>query len=115
MGQIAAAARLRASVPPPAPVLCWVAGVALLVGMAALVIPPLQWSGGAVSWQSLLAPYAGGTPLPEGFRIDAIRRGGVNDVVISVVRPDGSAAAEVHVLPRGCWSDIRESQSFGIG
>ncbi len=95
--------------------LCWAAGVALLVGMAALITPPMRWSGSAVSWQSLLAPYGAGTPLPDGFRIDAIRRGGVNDVVLSVVRPDGSAAAEVHVLPRGCWSGIRESQSFGIG
>ena len=89
--------------------------MALLIGAAALVAPPLQWNTDATSWETLLAPYTTGTPLPDGFRISDIRRGGVNDVVVSVVRPDGSPAAEVHVLPRGCWGDIRESQSFGIG
>jgi hypothetical protein len=115
MGQTAAAAPLRDGSFHRARALCWAAAVALLVGMAALVAPLPQWSDSAVSWETLLAPYAAGTPLPEGFRIDLIRRGDVNDVVVSVVRPDGSGAAEVHVLPRGCWSGIRESQSFGIG
>jgi hypothetical protein len=89
--------------------------VALLIGAATLVAPPLRGNTGATSWETLLAPYAAGAPLPDGFRISDIRRGGVNDVIVSVVGPDGSPAAEVHVLPRGCWSDVRESPSFGIG
>jgi hypothetical protein len=91
------------------------AGVlALAVGTLALVIPPATVSDG-VSWQALLAPYSGGALLPNGFFIEGIRRGAGNDVIISVDDPAaGSVGVEVHVVERGRWSGIRESQSFGI-
>jgi hypothetical protein len=39
----------------------------------------------------------------------------VNYVGSAVDRSADAAAPEYHVLPRVCWPDLRESQSFGIG
>jgi hypothetical protein len=91
------------------------AATVLLTGAAALLVSPPSGSE-AVSWESLLAPYSQGTPLPGGFRIAEIRRGSANDVVVLVRRrEDPDAAVEVHVLPRGRWPGVRESQSFSVG
>jgi hypothetical protein len=87
----------------------------LLAGVAALCLPPGRWGVEPLSWESLLAPYSRGAPLPEGFRIDAIRRGSENDVVILAGRSADAATVEVHVLQRGRWAGVRESQSYGIG
>jgi hypothetical protein len=89
--------------------------VVLLAGVVALVAPPGQSGADRLSWETLLAPYSLGAALPDGHRIDAIRRGGANEVVILVSGAGENDAAQVHVLPRGCWSGIRESASFGIG
>ncbi len=87
------------------------AATALVAAVAVQVLLPRD----APTWHALLAPYSSGAPLPAGFRIDAIRRGGGNDVVLDVRRPADGAAVEVHLLPRGRWPGIRESASFGIG
>ena len=92
----------------------YVAGAALLIAVAVLAVWLEQRGSQAVSWESLLAPYSQGTPLPDRFRIEKIRRGSLNDVIIFVDRPGDTATIEVHVLPRGRWTGIRESQSFGI-
>ena len=84
--------------------------LALVVGIAALAAPPHEHA----TWETLLAPYATGTPLPAGFRIQDIRRGPENSVVIAVARPDGAATIEVVVVERGRWSGDRQSQSFTI-
>jgi len=87
----------------------------LLAGMTA-VIATSWWAGPSpVSWQSLLVPYSLGEPLPDGFRIAAIRRGPRNDVVVAIERPGDGATVEVHVAKRGRWPDVLESRSFGIG
>lgn len=67
-----------------------------------------------VSWDDLLAPYSQGAPLPGGFRITEVRRGSGNDVVISVGRPGEMAAVEVHIVQRGRWPGVRETDSFGV-
>lgn len=82
----------------------------LLVGMVALAMP----SSERVTWEALLAPYSTGTPLPNGFRIEAIGRGSANGVVISVRRPDDGAAVEAVVVERGRWQSVYESESFTI-
>src|SRR5262249_8819671 len=46
--------------------------------------------------------------------IDGVGHGAEHDVVIRIKRPSDSATIEVHVLPRGHWTGVRESQSFGI-
>ena len=91
------------------------AALALLIGIAALAAQAGRIPREPLSWDALLAPYSTGTPLPDGFRLDAIQRGAGNDVVISIRRPGDGATVEVHVLPRGRWSSIRETASFGIG
>jgi hypothetical protein len=97
------------------PWVCIAAGAALLAGIAALGLPPQRSAGEPISWESLLAPYSLGAPLPDGFRIGGIRRGPGNDVIVFVDRPGDRAAIELHVLSRGRWTGVRESQSFGIG
>jgi hypothetical protein len=87
--------------------------LALLVGLASLAVPPRPF-GESPTWETLLAPYSTGTPLPENFRVRAIRRGSDNGVVISVRRPDDGAEVEVIVVERGRWKSVRESQSFTI-
>lgn len=90
-------------------------GVAVLSLLGVLVALAVSVRREAPSWQTLLAPYSDGALLPHGFRIDAMRRGGGNDVVLEVRRARDGAAVEVHLLPRGRWPGIRESASFGIG
>ena len=85
----------------------------LLAGIGALVLPPP--ASQQVTWEALLAPYSQGAPLPDGLRIDGIWRGLQQEVVISARRPGEAEGVEVHVMPRGRWTGIRESQSFGIG
>ncbi len=93
---------------------CAASAAALLIGMAALAAS--EPTASDVSWESLLAPYSHGDALPEGFRIDTIRRGAGNDIVIELRRlADEEVGVEVHVVRRGLWPGIRESQSFGIG
>jgi len=90
------------------------AGMALLIGVAALALPP-EWARTAtISWEALLAPYSRGAALPDGFRIDTLGRGPGNDVMLRVRRPGEAAGIEVHILARGRWTDVRESRSFGI-
>src|SRR5438552_10165294 len=85
--------------------------VALVVGLAALSVPPqLEQS----TWETLLAPYSTGAPLPGEFRIREIRRGPANDVIISVGRPGDGATVEVVVVERGRWKSPNETQSFTI-
>src|SRR5262249_46966456 len=67
------------------------------------------------AWSALLAPYTAGQTLADCCHIAQLQRGADNEVVIEAVGSDGAPAAEVHILPRGCWSDVAESQSFGIG
>ncbi|MEO8603083.1 MAG: hypothetical protein ABI629_10960 [bacterium] len=74
-----------------------------------------QRSRDEISWATLLAPYSQGAPLLDDFRIDDIRRGEQQEVVISVRRPDDPSGVEVHVVPRGLWTGVHESRSFGIG
>ena len=87
--------------------------LALLVGLVALAVPPHPF-GERPTWETLLAPYTTGSPLPGGFRIEEIRRGPENEVVIPVRRPDDGAAVEVVVVERGRWKSEHESQSFTI-
>jgi hypothetical protein len=87
----------------------------LLLGMIGLTVGPAQVENASIAWETLLAPYSQGAELPDGFRLGRVRCGPDNDIVISAERPRDSAAVEVHVLPRGRWPGIRESQSFGIG
>lgn len=84
-----------------------------LGGIAALAVSGWAQRAPHVSWEHLLTPYSQGEPLPDGFHIAAIRRG-AGDVVVDVVHPADGAAVEVHILPRGRWPGVRESQSFGI-
>jgi hypothetical protein len=87
-----------------------VGALVLLVGLVALAVPPSEHQ----TWEALLAPYSTGTPLPNGFRVEEIRRGTANDVVVSVRRPDDGAAVEVIVVERGRWQSVHESESFTI-
>jgi len=89
---------------------CGAGALALVVGIAALARPPHEHA----TWETLLAPYGTGTQLPAGFRIQDIRRGPENSVVIAVARPDGAATIEVVVVERGRWNSDRHSQSFTI-
>src|SRR5262249_4404149 len=91
--------------------LCALLSVAIDAGIA-LSQPPSQE---ALTWTGLLAPYSAGAPLPEGYRIDALCPGSSHDVIIMAGRPTDHATIEIHILPRGQWNGIRESQSFGIG
>ena len=92
-----------------------IAAALLALGGGALALWPLGWAHRATSWEALLAPYSEGAPLPDGFRVQAIRRGATNEVVLAVGRPGEPPGVEVHLLPRGCWPGVRESRSFGIG
>lgn len=87
--------------------------LALASGLAALAVPPHPLREGP-TWETLLAPYSTGATIPGGFRIDAIRRGADNGVVVDVRRPDDGAAVEVLVVERGRWKSDSESQSFTI-
>ena len=92
----------------------WAAGaLALLIGLVALVVPPRPFDD-RPTWETLLAPYGSGAPLPQGFRVEGVHRGSDNGVVISVRRPDGGAAVEVLVVERGRWQSVHESRSFTI-
>jgi hypothetical protein len=86
---------------------------ALIAGVALLTWSPRSASDG-VTWDDLLAPYSHGAPLPNGFRVERIFRAR-NDVVVSAQRPEDSAHVEVHVIRRGQWTGVLESESFGIG
>jgi hypothetical protein len=90
-----------------------VGALALLIGILALAVPPHPF-GEQPNWESLLAPYSTGAPLPDGFRVQEIRRGPDNGVVVSVIRPDDGAAIEVVVVERGRWRSVHQSQSFTI-
>lgn len=90
------------------------ARAALLAGIAALCGPSIRAAIAPPSWQALLAPYSGGTPIAAGFRIDSIRRGSENDVVVLTRRPADGATVEVHILQRGRWQTSRETKSFGV-
>jgi len=105
--QTATAARLRRGTVAAAAV--------LLAGIAAICLPPRADDGGWLTWQRLLA--AGNQPsvLPSGLHLTAPRRGLTNEVVADVRAADGTSGVEIHIVPRGCWSGIRESRSFGIG
>lgn len=87
--------------------------LALALGLAALAVPPHPLGEGP-AWETLLAPYSTGAPVLGGFRVDDIRRGADNGVVISLRRPDDGAAVEVLVVERGRWKSVHESQSFTI-
>jgi hypothetical protein len=89
--------------------------VTLLIGIVVLVWSAARPKQEALSWEGLLMPYSQGEPLPGGFRVADIRRGPWNDVLIAVDRPGDTAAIDVHVLPRGRWTSVRESHSFAIG
>jgi hypothetical protein len=81
--------------------------------MAALAVPPQPLSE-RPTWESLLAPYSTGAPLPDDFRIHEMRRGSGSGVVITVRRPGDGATVEVVVVERGRWKSVHESQSFTI-
>ena len=92
---------------------CGAGALALLVGLVALAVPPEPFTT-RLTWEDLLAPYSTGAPLPNEFRVEEIRRGPANDVLISVRRPDDGATVEVVVVERGRWKSDHESQSFTI-
>jgi hypothetical protein len=83
----------------------------LLLALAALLLPARR---APLTWRELLAPYQPGGALPQGFRIDDIRRGVSNDVEILAGRESDGARVVVRIVERGRWSGIRESPSFGI-
>lgn len=85
----------------------------LLIGLLALFLPPHLF-GERPTWDTLLAPYSAGAPLPHGFRVEGIHRGPDNGVVVSVRRPDDGAAVEVLVVERGRWKSVHASRSFTI-
>jgi hypothetical protein len=87
--------------------------LALLIGVVALALPS-HLLGARPTWETLLAPYSTGAPLPQGFRVEGIHRGPDNGVVVSVRRPDDGAAVEVLVVERGRWKSVQESRSFTI-
>lgn len=88
--------------------------LALAFGLAALAVPPHPLREGP-TWESLLAPYGTGATIPGGFRVNEIRRGADNGIVVDVRRqPDDGAAVEVLVVERGRWKSDSESQSFTI-
>lgn len=93
----------------------WIAvAVALLMASAVVWIAPSILRPAPGSWDELLAPYSRGAPLLDEFRVAAVRRGAARDVIVEIVDAEGRLAAEVHVLPRGVWSGVRESESFAI-
>jgi hypothetical protein len=87
------------------------ATLALVVGLVALAVPPF---GEQPTWETLLAPYSTGAAIADDFRIREVRRGGANDVVVSVRGPDDQATVEVVVVERGRWKSNQNSQSFTI-
>lgn len=91
-----------------------VAGLLLIAGLIALAAPPFGQDWAPLTWDGLLAPYSSGAEISGGFRIKDIRRVDENDLRIAVAASDGSTAAEIHVVPRGCWTGVPESTSFGI-
>ena len=66
------------------------------------------------SWQEILRPYSEGAALLDSWRIRGLRYGVEDDVIARVQREGSSDAVEVHILPRGRWQGVRESESFGI-
>ncbi len=77
-------------------------------------MPPRGRDWAPITWSTLLAPYSAGGALAGGFHLADIRRGGENDVMLSVTAPDGHRAAEIHIVPRGCWAGVVETRSFGV-
>lgn len=86
----------------------------LAAGLVALFLPPRAADWSALTWEVLLAADVAGGALPAGFQIGRMARGADNDLHVTVRAPDGSVGAEIHVVPRGCWSGIRETASFGV-
>src|SRR5690349_20359944 len=84
------------------------AALALAIGILALAVPPHPFEE-RPTWESLLAPYGPGAPLPHGFRLHEIRRGPDNGVVVAVVGTDDAEAVEVMVVERGRWNGGRRS------
>jgi hypothetical protein len=105
--------RFWRAAPAPPRFSCGAGALALLVGLVALAIPALP-SSEPPTWEALLAPYSTGAPLPDNFRIEEVRRGSANGVVVVLRRPDDGATVEVVVVERGRWASVHESQSFTI-
>jgi hypothetical protein len=87
------------------------AALALIALACVLVWPRPQPH--AVTWEEMIAPYSSGTPLPGGYVLLAPRRGEERDVVFLASDPSGHRV-QVHVVPKGQWTGVIESRSFGI-
>ncbi|MFO0590360.1 MAG: glycosyltransferase family 39 protein [Polyangiaceae bacterium] len=85
----------------------------LLVALAALLAWPPTGTLRARTWEDLLSPLGPGRPV-QGFEITALRRGEEHDVVLTLRRASPEGAVEVHILDRGRWKGIRETDSFGV-
>src|SRR5437868_1418006 len=96
------------------PARSWSAGaLALAIGILGLAVPPHPF-GEQPTWETLLAPYGTGALVLDGFRVQEIRRGPDNGIVVSVRRPTDGAAVEVLVVERGRWSSTHASRSYTI-
>ena len=94
-----------------------VAVALLLASVAAFLLAP----GAAVSklsWDDLIAPLATGLPVTRGYVLSPPHRGEGHDVVWTARRDSGpagpAARVEVHVVDRGQWSGVADTQSFTI-
>ena len=91
--------------------------VAALLAMVALLtsregdaaLPPL-------TLPDLLAPLGPGSELAEGYVLSFPHRGEEHDIQLQARRTrDGvTTVVELHILDRGRWSDIRETEHYGV-
>lgn len=95
--------------------------VAALVSVAAFIaIATLLLVGLTVrderapSLDDLVAPLRPGASVVPGYLLGAARRGDEGDVVLTVAPPTGAPAVEIHILDRGRWEGIGESQRYGV-
>lgn len=89
------------------------AGALLALAVAVALAWPLPPGAGARTFGDLLAPIAVGRAVARGYVLQPLRRGEEHDVVL--VAEKGASTVELHVLPRGSWSDVRMTPSFDVG
>lgn len=89
------------------------AGALLVLAVAIVLARPAPARPSGLDFVTLLSPLAVGQEVARGYVLAPPRRGEEHDVVLSLARAE--ARIEIHVLPRGAWSGIGETPSFGVG
>lgn len=91
--------------------------VAALLAMGALLV---EGEGRAaerpLTLPDLLAPLVPGAEVAEGFVLSSPHRGEEHDIQLQArrTRDGATTVVELHVLDRGRWSGIRETEHYGV-